>query len=65
MNHPLITRDVYARHTSKKGTSYVACHRVWDADRFFKVRQAEAAKEGGAAKVEQITEEQYRKELKK
>lgn len=53
-------RDVYARHTSKTGTSYVALHRVWSAERFFTARAADAAKEGG--KCEQITAEQFAKE---
>jgi len=55
-------RDVYARHTNKEGHSYVAVHRVWSAERFFAARAAEAAKDGGKARCEQITEEQYRKE---
>ena len=55
-------RDVYARHTDKSGKSYVTSHRVWNAERFFSARAAEAAKEGGKARCEQITEEQYRKE---
>lgn len=60
-----LARDVYARHTNKEGKSYVAQHRVWDAARFFAARADEAAKEGGKAKCEQITEEQYRKEHSK
>ncbi|WP_406626140.1 hypothetical protein [Acidovorax sp. SDU_ACID1] len=55
-------RDVYARHTSKEGNSYVARHRVWSAGRFFAARAAEAAKEGGKARCDQITEDQYLKE---
>jgi hypothetical protein len=62
--------DVYARHTARDGSSYVQYHRVWDKDTFFASRQAEAKKlneeakpgEGRKAKVDQITEEQYRKE---
>lgn len=57
-----VARDVYARHTGKDGNSYVALHRVWNATRFFDARQAEAAKEGGKAHCEQITEEQFNKE---
>ncbi|OWG18286.1 hypothetical protein KDK82_1765 [Delftia sp. K82] len=53
-------RDIYVRHTGKEGNSYVNQHRVWDADRFIAAQQAEAAKAGGKAKAEQITEEQYR-----
>ena len=55
-------RDVYARHTDKSGSSYVQTHRVWDAEKFFETRAAEAAKEGGKARCEQITQEQFRKE---
>jgi hypothetical protein len=65
-SNTLIPRDVYARHTNRDGTTYVTQHRVWDAERFFAARSAEAAKErakeGGKVSIEQITEEQYRKE---
>lgn len=60
----LTTRDVFARHTGKDGSSYVEQHRVWDADLFFNAHRAHAAKEGGKADIQQITEEQYRKERK-
>ena len=62
MNDEFSPRDVYARHTSKTGDTYVAEHRVWNAERFFAARATEAAKEGGKAACERITEEQYRKE---
>lgn len=55
-------RDVYARHTSKDGESYVATHRVWNSERFFAARAAEAEKVGGKARCEQITKEQFDKE---
>lgn len=58
----LVGRDVYARHTGKDGGHYVACHRVWDADRSFAARTAEAVKAGGKSRCDQITEEQYLKE---
>ena len=61
----LSARDVYARHTNKEGKSYVARHRVWNADRFFAARADEATKEGGKAKCEQITEQQFNKERAK
>lgn len=64
MNDTLTTRDVFARHTDKGGTVHVEQHRVWDADRFFAARRADSAKEGGKADIQQITEEQYRKERK-
>lgn len=60
-------RDLHLRHTATNGTSYVQCHRVWDADRFLLARQGEAHKanaeaKGDAprlAKVELITRETY------
>lgn len=52
-------RDIYMRHTGKDGKSYVHEHRVWDAERFIASQQDAAAKEGGKAKAEQITHEQY------
>lgn len=58
----LVCRDIYMRHTDKKGNTYVQEHRVWDAERFLAARAADAAKEGGKARAEQITEEQYRTE---
>lgn len=60
----LVGRDVYARHTGKDGGHYVACHRVWGAERFFAARAAEADKAGGKSRCEQITAEQYTKEKK-
>jgi hypothetical protein len=60
----LITRDVFARHTDKDGNTYVEQHRVWDADLFFNAHRAHAAREGGKADIQQITEDQYRKERK-
>ncbi|AVQ84261.1 hypothetical protein [Variovorax sp. PMC12] len=64
MNDSLITRDVFARHTDKDGNVHVSQHLVWDSDRFFTARRADAAKEGGKADIQQITAEQYRKERK-
>jgi hypothetical protein len=61
----VVTRDVFARHTDKDGIAYVEQHRVWDADLFFAAHRAYAAKEGGKAGIEQITEDQYRKERSK
>ncbi|MBT2326068.1 hypothetical protein J7E62_27445 [Variovorax paradoxus] len=68
MSETLITRDIYMRHTATDGASYVAEHRVWDADRFIAAHKKAAAdvnakQEAGKprkAGVEQITEEQYR-----
>jgi hypothetical protein len=61
------TRDIYLRHTAVDGKSYVAEHRVWDADRFIASQQKAAAavnekQAPGAprhARVDQITKEQY------
>lgn len=70
----LAGRDVFARHTDTNGASHVQSHRVWDADRFFGARQTEAASanaqaikkgEPALAKVEQITEQQYRDQRKR
>lgn len=64
------TRDIYLRHTATDGKSYVAEHRVWDAERFITAQQRAAADvnakqktdQPGKARVDQITKEQYRKE---
>jgi hypothetical protein len=72
MTIELVTRDIFLRHTATDGKSYVRDHRVWDADRFIAAQQAaaqklndgEAAGKPRLAKVEQITEEQYRAERK-
>lgn len=60
----MVCRDIYVRHTAKDGKSFVAQHRVWDAPRFLASRSAEAAKEGGLARCDQITPDQYLKERK-
>jgi len=73
MTVEMTTRDIWMRHTGVDGKSYVAEHRVWDADRFVASQQQAAAdlnarqKQGQPrlAKAEQITEEQYRKEKTK
>lgn len=65
-------RDLYLRHTDTSGHSYVMEHRVWDVDTFLAARQAEAKKLNAEVKgdgprkagVQQITEDQYRKERK-
>jgi hypothetical protein len=57
-----VGRDIYLRHTDKNGKSYVQQHRVWDAGRFVAAQLAAAVNEGGKAFVQQITEDQYRKE---
>lgn len=72
----LAGRDIFLRHTATDGKSHVLLHRVWDAERFIAAQQQSAANlnrdavSQGAkptaclAKVEQITEEQYRTERK-
>lgn len=57
--------DIYLRHTDEKGNSYVQCHRAWDKDKFLTSQMDAALKVGGKAFVQQITEEQYRKERTK
>lgn len=66
----LMGRDLWLRHTGTDGKSHVMQHRVWDAARFLASQQAAVAKVNAdqksdakhTARVEQITEEQYRKE---
>ncbi len=73
MNDTLITRDIYLRHTAVDGKSYVAEHRVWDAERYIAAHQkatadVNAKQDAGKprkAAIEQITEEQYRSERKR
>lgn len=68
----LLGRDIFLRHTTSSGDSYVMSHRVWDAERFIASQQAAADKVNEQAKddtqrkarVEQITAEQYEKERK-
>ncbi|MFN3731330.1 hypothetical protein [Comamonas testosteroni] len=56
--------EIYVRHTSKDGSSYVQEHRVWDADRFMAARRDDVAKEGGHAAVQQLTHEQFEAQKK-
>lgn len=73
MSVELVSRDVYLRHTDADGKSRVVEHRVWDADLFIASQQQAAAKvnadqKGDAprlAAVQQITQDQYRKERTK
>ena len=58
-------RDIYIRHIDKAGNSYVQQHRVWDVDRFITSQMEAALKEGGKAMVQQITEDQFRRERSK
>lgn len=66
-------REIYLRHTSADGNTHVTQHRVWDAERFLAARRREAEKLNAdalrdnssakaLAKIEQITDDQYRKE---
>lgn len=65
-------RDIYMRHTSPEGNSYVMEHRVWDAQRFIasceaaalSVNEKQEAGKPRKAKAEQITREQYLAERK-
>lgn len=74
MSIELVTRDIFLRHTGEDGSAFVACHRVWDADRFIAAKKSECAKAAAKAReedkparhvVEQITEAQYHSERKK
>lgn len=68
----LMGRDLYMRHTGGDGTSYVTCHRVWDADLFEAAQRQAASKAAieagqksgtpGKQRAERITEEQFKKE---
>lgn len=70
MNDRMSTRDIHIRHTAGNGKSHVQEHRVWDGAKFFDTLQREAVNLNAdqkdptqrQAKVEQITEEQYRAE---
>ncbi|MDR0215942.1 MAG: hypothetical protein LBJ15_18365 [Comamonas sp.] len=56
--------EIYVRHTSKDGSSYVQEHRVWDAERFMRARQDEAQQAGGKAAAQQLTLEQFQAQKK-
>lgn len=53
--------DFFARYTAKNGDVTVQHHRVHDKVAFISARTAEYSKEGGKAKFEQITEDEYKK----
>lgn len=40
MEVEMTAQDLYLRHTAGDGKSYVAEHRVWDAERFLNAQQA-------------------------
>lgn len=52
---------IYMKRTDKEGRATFTHHRVWDEQLFMSTRHGEAIKEGGAAKVEQITRADYAK----
>lgn len=52
VNTDMMGRDIWLRHTTKAGNSYVSHHVCWDVGLFVARQQANAAKEGG--KVEQV-----------
>lgn len=56
--------EIYVRHTSKDGSSYVQEHRVWDADRFMATRKDEVKQAGGHAVLQQLTREQFQAQKK-
>lgn len=70
MDDRISTRDIHIRHTAGNGKTHVQSHRVWDGAKFFDTLQREAVNLNAAqrdpsqcqAKVEMITEDQYRAE---
>lgn len=57
-------RDLYLRSTDHEGRVTKSFHRVWDAERFMRARENEAAnlnadKRSTKASATQITREQY------
>lgn len=66
-------RDVYLRHTGTDGKVHVSQHRTWDAELFVAAQQRAAEKlnaeaiakgEPSKARVDQITDDQFKKERK-
>lgn len=45
-------RDLYVRHTSPEGSSYIVEHRVWDADKFLAALQSACRKVNAEAAAE-------------
>lgn len=58
----MVVSDVWLRHVGKEGDAYVQHHRARDPKRFVAEQQDAAKKVGGKARVEQITEAQFRAE---
>jgi len=66
-NDEMVCYDMHIRYTDENGTQRAVQHRVWDGERFFAARLAEAQQQRkthghGKVNVEMITAEQYRKE---
>ena len=70
----MIGRDIFVRHTAGDGKTLVRLHRVWNADLHLASLRDAAAAEAKRARddgqpaqhaIEQITEEQYKKERAK
>jgi len=70
MTTTMVCRDLHLRHTGVDGSSFVQCHRVWDADMFLNAcsdgaarANTKAATEGGPrvalATVELLTRDEY------
>lgn len=51
---------IYLKRHDKEGRVTFTEHTMWDEKLFISTRHAEAVKEGGKAKAEQITREDYR-----
>lgn len=67
MNQGMTTYDMYIKHTDVNGNSHIQEHRVWDGEKFFNARAAEAKRANAAQKpnqprraaVLQVTREDY------
>lgn len=53
----VICRDLYLKHTDKRGLTNFRRYRVWDAERKLQAEMAAADKEKG--KIEIATEQEY------
>lgn len=56
MDQKLQGRDIWVQRTNRLGKSWTSFHRVYDVGLFMAARQAEAALEGGLARVKQVLE---------
>ena len=69
MEMEMLAQDFYLRHTAGDGKSYIAEHRVWDAERFLNACQAacnklnagESDPRNRQAAVSIVSREQYQR----